>query len=46
MKLENGKEVWDWIKGSIWPETIGFIAFCGLITYFIWDIMRAKVEAE
>jgi len=42
--IQNGKPVWDWIPGNIWPELLGLIAFAVLIGYFIWEIMRAKVE--
>jgi len=33
-----------WAEGSIGGEILGLIAFVLLLTYFIWDIMRAKVD--
>lgn len=34
--------VWD--EGSVGAEITALIAFIALIGYFVWDIMRAKVE--
>ncbi|HRP01696.1 MAG TPA: oligopeptide transporter, OPT family [Candidatus Kapabacteria bacterium] len=33
-----------WKEGDIGAEITALIAFIGLLGYFVWDIMRAKVE--
>jgi putative OPT family oligopeptide transporter len=39
-------KAWVWEEGNIWPGLLAFIAFAGIITYFVWDSMRAKVEED
>jgi putative OPT family oligopeptide transporter len=41
-ELVNGK--WVWIDGNVWPEVLSLVAFVLIVTYFIWEIRRAKIE--
>lgn len=41
-ELVNGK--WIWIEGNVWPEVFSLIAFALIVSYFIWEIRRAKVD--
>ena len=39
-------KAWIWEEGNIWPGLLAFLAFAGIIIYFIWESMRAKVEDD
>lgn len=35
---------WSFDEASIWPKVLAFLAFLGILGYFYWESMRAKVE--
>lgn len=35
---------WSFDEASIWPKVLAIVAFLGILGYFFWESMRAKVE--